>query len=302
MHLVSLGLVQVHGTVDVSGRGPLMGRGSGVSGSGGSYGGSGGMLTDTCGGGSELDLPEYYSVYTGQIGSLDVAVEVSEDPVSGGMGSGGGEPGGGSGGGVIVLQGSSVDVTTGQLLSLGSSSLTPAIGSGSGGGILIHASHSLLSSGAVVSVEGGGADVSLNIAGGSGGRVTVHAPHVDSSVVWGLGGGTDTTLGEDMSSCLVGAAGTLLWTAPSLGKSALYSRNNGRQTLAATLLTETTLLNALTSMTVSQAAVMAVGDIESLNNVVTLTEKGVLVGSYSVERGGMNLNTNETDSKCIVDI
>ena len=228
----------IEGTVDVSGRGPLLGRGQGLSGSGGSYGGSGGQTQDMC-----AAVPGvYFSVYSAQIGSLNVAEEVEQDPVSGGEGSGGGVDveGGGRGGGLIQVQGKDVLLAGGALLSMGSTSVVAGVGSGSGGGVSILAVRSLASIDMVITVTGGAANTESNIAGGSGGRVTVQASEaLDVSAVWGLQGGGNSSAPWE-GSCLTGSSGTLLWISSRMGTSVLYAHNNAQVSFAATLLTETT--------------------------------------------------------------
>ena len=266
--------VVVRGTIEASGRGPLSGRGAGIDGSGGSYGGSGGIVPYSCGN-------SYFSVYENQIGSFNVFSDVTEDSVMGGLGSGGSKAGSGHGGGLIMLEGRIVDISNGRLLSAGSRSSVPFAGSGSGGGISIVAVESIIGTDAVVSVPGGDAVDNLNITGGSGGRVTIQAPgSIDHQISFALYGGFDSSLGVDMDSCSTGSSGTMLWLSASA--SYLLSDNDARLGKSVSMWTELDILNELHQTYIYDGATVAMVDIDSVNNTVDVKGRSALIGYNSI--------------------
>lgn len=254
----------------------MTGRGKGVDGSGGSYGGSAGKISS-----SGLCGETFFSIYDEQIGSMDVWEDVTSDPVWGGRGSGGGEIGGGVGGGLIMISGSTVDISNGKIYSSGSVSSLTGVGSGSGGGISIIAGESFLSTNADLRVNGGMAVNDRDIAGGSGGRISVKVPmSFDMSLTfWLQGGGNDAAVKH---SCLVGASGTLLWMDTNLATVSLVIHNGGSVGRAVTLLTEVPVLNALTSMLIDGGAATGLVNVESTNNYLEVSHESSLVGYHSV--------------------
>ena len=228
-------------TIDVSGRGSLLGVGAGSSGNGGTFGGSGGLAS--C---ADPSVPFYAA--DAVIGTVDICDSLL-------VGSGGGVNGGRGGGGVWI---------TGEVVTIGGAILADGAasngssnsGSGSGGAVCVQAD-SLLLLGAI-SAHGANPG-SAAVGAGGGGRVTLK--YCDLTVF--QQSPVETFGGVGTDSCLTGGAGTRYDRQQCGDDAAIHVvsvDNNRAATLAMTPLDDTATLPVgveLSELSIFDAAVVA---------------------------------------------